>query len=54
VQPGRKWDLYKKGDIVLNANPNPLDPMQQYIGWVCVDASNDNNQIWKEFGKIEP
>jgi hypothetical protein len=54
VPTGRKWDLYKKGDIVLNANPNSLDPSQQYIGWVCVDASNDNNQIWKGFGKIEP
>ena len=52
-QPLIKWALYKKGDIVFNADPEPGDGTHQYIGWVCVNDSDDNNQIWKGFGKIE-
>ena len=51
-----KWALYKKGDIVFNADPKPgdaTDSNHQYIGWVCIDDTDDNNQIWKGFGKIE-
>lgn len=38
--------LYRKGDIVWNANPRPTG----YIGWVCVREGTPGE--WKPFGQI--
>ena len=44
VTKGLPGDAAKKGDIRLNEDPKPGDP----IGWVCIDGIR-----WSAFGRIE-
>ena len=42
---------WKKGDRVINIDPDPSIPSKAYAGWICYEGGNPGK--WAPFGKIE-
>jgi len=42
--------VWKKGDRILNTDPNPSVSAKAYAGWICVEAGEPG--MWAPYGKI--
>ena len=45
-----KTGVWRKGDRILNTDPDPKTPAKAWAGWICIEAGEPGK--WTPFGAL--